>query len=72
VNRQAPTVVELKDDDLEQVRTPIRPEEQRPPRFVLSLLERVAGERMLDGVDDVVIRDPVPARCRVNFHTRLL
>jgi hypothetical protein len=72
VDRQPPTVVELEDDDLEQVRVPIWPEDQRPPRFVVSLLERVAGERMLDCVNDVLIWDPVPARCRVNIHTRLL
>jgi hypothetical protein len=47
VDRQPPTVVELDDDDLEQVRSPVWPEEQGPPRFVLSPLERVAGERVL-------------------------
>lgn len=72
MNRQPPTAVELDDDDLEQVRTTIWPEEQRPSRFVVSLLERVAGECMLDCVNDVLIGDPVPARGRVNLHTRLL
>jgi hypothetical protein len=72
VDRQPPTIVELKNDNLKQVRLPIGAKNQRPPRFVISLLERIAGERMLDRVKDVFIRDTVLARCGVNLHTRLL
>jgi hypothetical protein len=72
VDRQPSTIVEFKDDDLEQVRLPIRPEKQRPARFVISLLDRVAGQRMFDRVDDVVVSDAVLARCGADLHTHLL
>jgi hypothetical protein len=61
VDREPPTVVEFEYHDLEQVRRAIRPEEQRPVRFIVSFLERMARERVLDGVNDVCIRNAVLA-----------
>jgi len=69
VDRQPATIVELEDNDFEQVCVSIRPEEQRLPRFVISLLQRVAGERTLDCVNDVFITDAVLARRGMNLHT---
>jgi hypothetical protein len=72
VDRQSTTVVELEGDDLEQVAGPIGTEEQRTARLVLSLLERVAHNRMFDRVQDVLVGDAVPARCAMNLHTVLV
>jgi hypothetical protein len=59
VNGEPASVVELENDDLEEIRRSIGSEEERATRFAASFLKRVAGERVLDGVGDVLISDPV-------------
>jgi hypothetical protein len=72
VDGQASTVVELEDDDFERVARAVGAEQQRPARLVVSLLERVARERMLGRVNDVVVGDAMLARCAMNLRTVLV
>ena len=53
-------------------RSKIRPIHPLPARLVISLLERVPGQRMADRVEDVGVPDAVFARRRVDLHTNLL
>jgi hypothetical protein len=72
VDRDPVAVVEFEDDDLEEVAGSVGAEEERAPRIAVALLERVADERLLDRVADVVVGDSVFPCCFVDLHTRLL
>jgi hypothetical protein len=72
VNREPPTLVELKDNDFEQVTRPIGTEMQRAARLIVSFLERIAHERVLDRVKNVIVGDAVLAPCGMDLHTALV
>ena len=55
-------------DDLEQVRRPIRPDDEPPIRVLAEIVDH---DRVLDRVQHVVIGDAVAEGRRVDLHTAL-
>jgi hypothetical protein len=69
VDHKPATVVEFQDDELEEVACAVGAEQQCSAGLVVAVFERVAGERMRSGVDDVVDHAAVLASRAVQFHT---
>lgn len=66
MNRELGVLDRCQDDDLEQVASPIRADDQPAVGILSGVFD---GECMVDGVVDVLIGDTVLSRRVVNLHS---